>query len=221
MINPDLYIDWDKVKKQDDIDTIQKGVNNVFNVQLLYLKVGTILAKSFKDEKLAKASLYQGAITRFLLENIKADALNDDKILNSIVNVYYRILTNNSASITDCLFVESYTKPYSNEIKSYLENKYQESKNLLLGYADLFEVDFNEDTDLMLSQVMTKYEDRNNIARLYQRLIGRCKKFGDTLDRVVAVEIKKIKDAYETIVALRNNNVYRIKTDKELKAMHF
>ena len=93
----------------------------------------------------------------------------------------------------------------------------KEKKQLL---ADLFEVECGDlDNDTILEQIMVKYEDRNVIARLYQKVIAKCKRFGDSSDRVVAAEIKKIKDAYETVVTLRTNNVYRIKTDKELKTM--
>ena len=218
MVNPDLFIDWDAVKKQDDIESIQRSINDVKNIQVLQLRVSEALTELYSGEELAKAKLYEGAITRFLLDNIKEEELT--KNIRNLVNVYYRILTDKNVSIMDYLYLEKHAKVYSNEIKSYLENKYQESKNDLLYYADLFEVECGDlDNDTILEQIMVKYEDRNVIARLYQKVIAKCKRFGDSSDRVVAAEIKKIKDAYETVVTLRTNNVYRIKTDRELKTM--
>ncbi len=221
MVNPDLNINWDEVSHQSDIECIQRSINEVKNVQLLQLKVSTVLTKLFTGEELTKAKEYEGAITRFLIENIRIEALRNDNILQNIIKVYYKTLISDNVHVNDYLFLQKYTKEYSSEIRSRLQNRFDESKNALLYEAELFDVEPREDTDDMLAQIMLNYEDQNALNRAYFRICERSKKFGNSSDRIVLADIKKLRDAYETVVTLRTNSIYRVPTDRELKQLHF
>lgn len=221
MVNPDVNINWDEVRRQDDINCIQRSVDEVKNIQLLQLKVNTILTKLFSGEELDRAKAYEGAITRFLIENIRIEALRNDNILQSIVKVYYKTLTTEKAHVNDYLFLQKYTKEYSSEIRSHLQNRYDESKNDLLFEADLFDVETTDDTDDMLAQILAHYENQQILNRVLLRICERSKQFGDSSDRIVLADTKKIHDAYETIITLRNNNIYVVRSDKERKQLHF
>ena len=73
----------------------------------------------------------------------------------------------------------------------------------------------------MLAQIMLNYEDQNALNRAYFRICERSKKFGNSSDRIVLADIKKLRDAYETVITLRTNSIYRVPTDRELKQLHF
>lgn len=186
-----------------------ENTNDVRSAKFIRFKVNEVLKRIFKDKELERATLYEGAITRFLIENIKEEIIIDDQSLENVIRLYYQTLTMDNPPIRLYLSLQRFVRSNGSEITSHLERKYEESKNNLLFNHDLFDVE-EADADSMLAQIMVTYEDKGALMRAYSRICEKCRKFGESADHVVLAEIKKLNDSYETIVALRSNNVYQV-----------
>jgi hypothetical protein len=186
-----------------------ENTKDIRSMKFIRFKVNEILKKIFKEEEIERATLYEGAITRFIMENIKEEIIIDDQSLGNVIKLYYQTLTTDNPSIRVYLLLQRFVRSNGSEITSHLERKYDESKKVLLFNHDLFDVE-ETDADSMLAQIMAAYEDKGALMRAYSRICEKCRKFGASADRVVLAEIKKLTDSYETIVALRSNNVYQV-----------
>ena len=187
-----------------------ENTNDIRSMKFIRFKVNEILKRIFKEEELERATLYEGAITRFLMENIKEEVLINDKSLENVIRLYYQTLTMDNPSIRVYLTLQSFVRTYSSEIITQLERKYAECKDYLLYSHELFDVEPQANTDNMLDEIIEKYEDRGALTRAYSKICTDSKKYGQDSDRHMLAEINKLKESYETIIALRSNNVYQV-----------
>ena len=187
-----------------------ENTNNIRSMKFIRFKVNEILNKIFKEEELERATLYEGAITRFLMENIKEEILINDESLENVIRLYYETLTKDNLPIRVYLTLQRFVKSYSSEIISQLDRKYEESKNNLLYSHELFDVEAQDNVENMLAEIIVKYEDHGALTRAYSRICEKGKKYGQDSDRYVIAEIRKITESYETVIALRSNNVYQV-----------
>ena len=187
-----------------------ENTNEIRSMKFIRFKVNEILKRIFKEEELERATLYEGAITRFLMENIKEEVLISDKSLENVIRLYYQTLTMDNPSIRVYLTLQSFVRTYSSEIITQLERKYAECKDHLLYSHELFDVEPQANTDNMLDEIIVKYEDRGALTRAYSKICTDSKKYGQDSDRHMLAEINKLKESYETIIALRSNNVYQV-----------
>ena len=187
-----------------------ENTNNIRSMKFIRFKVNEILNKIFKEEELERATLYEGAITRFVMENIKEEILINDESLENVIRLYYQTLTNDNLPIRVYLTLQRFVKSYSSEIITHLERKYAECRDHLLYSHELFDVEPQDNADNMLDEIIVKYEDRGALTRAYSKICADSKKYGKDSDRRMLAEINKLKESYETIIALRSNNVYQV-----------
>ena len=187
-----------------------ENTSDIRSIKFIRFKVNEILKKIFKDEELERATLYEGAITRFLMENIKEEILINDESLENVIRLYYETLTKDNLPIRVYLTLQRFVKSYSSEIISQLDRKYEESKNNLLYSHELFDVEAQDNVENMLAEIIVKYEDHGALTRAYSKICADSKKYGKDSDRRMLAEINKLKESYETIIALRSNNVYQV-----------
>ena len=187
-----------------------ENTSDIRSMKFIRFKVNEIIKKIFKEEEIERATLYEGAITRFLMENIKEEILINDQSLENVIRLYYETLTKDNLPIRVYLTLQRFVKSYSSEIISQLDRKYEESKNNLLYSHELFDVEAQDNVENMLAEIIVKYEDHGALTRAYSRICEKGKKYGQDSDRYVIAEIRKITESYETVIALRSNNVYQV-----------
>ena len=108
-----------------------ENTSDIRSMKFIRFKVNEILNKIFKEEELERATLYEGAITRFVMENIKEEILINDESLENVIRLYYQTLTNDNLPIRVYLTLQRFVKSYSSEIITHLERKYAECRKFI------------------------------------------------------------------------------------------
>ena len=76
--------------------------------------------------------------------------------------------------------------------------------------SHLFEIDSANTPDKILDQVLFQYEDGRIRGRIYCEITSKYKNYGKDKDLIVGTMIKRLEEAYRTVVTIKSSDLYEV-----------